>query len=787
MKIGIDITFLKDQYANRGIGVYGTALVQQLLKESGQEFLLFGFDDLESNLQLLHTRPLPNISFVSLGKARASTPFNPFFFDLNFRNKILKAKLDVFLATHFERGLPIGKVKTVVMMHDIIPLVTNKYSSQSKFFNYLKGRFYKKNLNNARKADLILTNSDFTLRELTLKGGFDPAKIVRTYLGVKDEFRNVNISKDTRDIRRILMLYKITKPYILYYGGIEPNKNIKNLILGFKNVLKRFPDLKLVIIGKEFKLGWDNKVQPLNNRAREILNLTEELKLKHNVILTGQADNIHLPVILNNAEALVHLSTYEGFGMTVLEGLAAGTPVIAARRSSYPEILKDAVEYVNPKEIDQIGNSIQAVLEDPKLRSTLIHKGLMLSEQYTWEKTAKETLAAIELLIAKTPPLNIGYLIPNFYPYEGGAEANCLALAKAMVLKGHQVKVFTSDSNHKDWAAFEIYEGIEIHRSRKLNNQYYLGYYPGLLNKLLTSKLDILHVHGLGFIWHDYCLLLKKFINPKLKIINTPHGPFMANEQYSVPKKILKWLFTNIQKTYVNGLYRIFFEVNPLQEKWLKDYGINKDKIVYLPNGIPSGYADIEIDENISKELKLNKKFVVTFIGRFEKYKGLQDLFSVIARITPLHKNIKLVAMGYPGAYLPELKALIIEKKLENFIDILEKPEIGKVKQILKVSKIFVLPSSWEAFGITILEAMSFGNAILSSRTEGGEFLIKENENGYIFDFGDTNELYNYLTKLIDDRKLLTTISENNLIKAKDFTWDKISLDYQKYLKEIIK
>lgn len=787
MRIGIDITFLKDQYANRGIGIYGTELVSELVKNDQHEFILFGFDDAESNLHILHTRPLPHISFVSLGKPKDSTPLNPIFFNTNFRRKIKKAKLDIYFAAHFERGLPVNNVKTVVMMHDIIPLITKKYSSKGKLINFFKGRFYKKNLNTAKKADLILTNSDFTLRELTIKGEFEPTKVKRFYLGIDDTFRTENITKDTRDIRRILMLYKVTKPYILYYGGIEPNKNVNNLILGFKNVIKRFPDLKLVIVGKEFKLGWDNRIQPLNNRAKDILNLTEELKLKHNVIFTGEADRIHLPIILNNAEALVHLSTYEGFGMAVLEGLAAGTPVIAARRSSYPEILKDTVEYVNPKEIDKISLAIQSVLEDPKQRNELIQKGLALATKYTWKKTAFETLSAMEELTDKSAPLNIGYLIQNFYPFEGGAEANCLALAKSMASQGHKVIVFTSDSGHAEWPLHETYEGIEIQRSRKINKQYYLGYYPNLLKNLMLAKLDILHVHGLGFIWHDYCLICKKIFNPKLRIINTPHGPFMANKQYSLPKRIFKWIYTNIQKLYLNKIYRSFFEVNPVQEKWLKNYGINKNKIIYLPNGISKNYSNITIDEALIKEYKLNKKFIISYIGRFEKYKGVQDLITVMARITPEHKNVKLIAMGYAGAYLPKLIEIIKDKQLENFVEIIEQPSTEKIKQILNISKIFVMPSAWEAFGITILESMSFGNAILSTRTEGGEFLIKEEVNGYLFDFGDTNELYNYLVKLIDERKLLNTIKENNIKKAQEFSWEKIAQDYQKIIKELLK
>jgi len=179
MTIGIDITFLKDQYSRRGIGTYGKQLIAKLLSNLDFNFVLFGFDDLESNLKLLGLRRQPNISYVNLGKSRPSNPLNPLFYNLSYKNKILKQNLDLFFAPHFERGLPVGKVKTAVMMHDVIPFVTGKYSSRSGIVNFLKGRFYKNNLKAARKADLILTNSDFSKRELISKGGFEEKRIER--------------------------------------------------------------------------------------------------------------------------------------------------------------------------------------------------------------------------------------------------------------------------------------------------------------------------------------------------------------------------------------------------------------------------------------------------------------------------------------------------------------------------------------------------------------------------------------------------------------------------------
>ena len=363
MRIGLDAAFLFDQYTHRGIGTYGRELYTRLLSDKTHTWVIFGFKTLNANLAELNLKKNKNIEFVSLGKPRNSNPLNPFFFKFFYKRKIRAAKLDVYFAPHFERGLPVDIVPTAVMMHDVIPYITKKFSDKGYLINTLKGAFYKRNLNAARKAHLIFTNSDFTKRELVNKAGFADDKVLRVHLGISAVFRERNISIESRDLRRVLVLYKITTPYLLYYGGLEANKNITNLLHAFSNASTRYPDLKLTIAGKEFKVGWDNKPKPQTKAAQDLLELIEDLKLKHKVIITGEIDPNHLPIVMKGASAFIHLSTYEGFGFSVLEAAAAGIPVIAARRSSYPEILQDAPLFVNPEDSDKVAEAAYEIAE----------------------------------------------------------------------------------------------------------------------------------------------------------------------------------------------------------------------------------------------------------------------------------------------------------------------------------------------------------------------------------------------------------------------------------------
>ena len=360
--------------------------------------------------------------------------------------------------------------------------------------------------------------------------------------------------------------------------------------------------------------------------------------------------------------------------------------------------------------------------------------------------------------------MKIGFLINYFHPYKGGAEDNCFYLAKELA-KDNEVHVYTSliPKTKK----YEIKDNIHMHRYKNIHYKYYLSITPKLLKNILKQNLDILHVHSFGFIYHDLIVILKKLLS-KTKIINTPHGPFMTLKNYGFVARIFKFFISNFERFFVNKFYDGIIQVNPYQYKWLKKYGFNKNKIYFVPNGINEF-------KNIKDKYNLKNKFIISYIGRIQKYKGLDQ----VIRILP-YFNITFLVMGKDNGDLSRLKNLA--KKLNVEDKVIFTGEVTEEDKLnyLKSSKAFILPSEWEAFGITILEAMSQGNAILSTRTEGGKFLIKENENGFLFDYGNLDELKEKLNILIKNKKLLNKISKNNIKKSKESLWKNIAKDLRK-------
>ncbi len=375
--------------------------------------------------------------------------------------------------------------------------------------------------------------------------------------------------------------------------------------------------------------------------------------------------------------------------------------------------------------------------------------------------------------------MKIGFLINYFYPRKGGAENNCFYLARELT-KNHEVHVFTSLL--KGTKKYEIIDNLHIHRYKTLfRYRYYLSFTPGLID-ILKYELDILHVHSFGFVYHDLILMLKKILSTT-KIINTPHGPFMVLKYYNYFQKLFKAVVGNFERRIANKFYDAVIQVNLEQYKWLTKYGIKKNKIHFAPNGILQDSFKKIKNKDFTKKYNLENKFVISYLGRIQRYKGLDQVIKIIPR---LNKNVVFLIIGKDAGDESRLKSLASNLRIRDRIIFTGEISDEEVIKGLSVSKIFILPSEWEAFGISILQAMARGNTIISTRTEGGRFLVKENENGFLFNYNDLKDLENKVKVLVTDKQALSKISKINKEKAKQFLWENIVKDLEKVYNKII-
>jgi len=224
-----------------------------------------------------------------------------------------------------------------------------------------------------RQASAIIAISENTKRDIINFYGRKSEDIHVTYLA-----HDRKLFKPTKDIK-VLEKYGIRQPYILFLSSLKPSKNVEGLVKAFSQL--KLPDYRLVIAGKK---AW---------MYESIFELVRKLNLEDRVIFTDYVPAADNPVLMSMAEAFVLPSFYEGFALPALEAMACGTPVVVSQVANLPEVVGDAVVYVDPNDSQSIALGIKKAIKD---NSRLSQLGLSQSRKFTWTNTAKETLKVLE-------------------------------------------------------------------------------------------------------------------------------------------------------------------------------------------------------------------------------------------------------------------------------------------------------------------------------------------------------------------------------------------------------
>jgi len=231
-----------------------------------------------------------------------------------------------------------------------------------------------------KKAARIITISESSKKDIVNILKVKPERVIVTYMGVDHKVFYPTSGASQKIERK----YGIASPFILYVGKIEPRKNLASLVKAYHRIRSHYRSWKLVIAGSK---GWG---------FQEVFATVAKLGLESEVLFTGYVPEEDLPCLYSAAELFVYPSSYEGFGIPLLEAMACGTPVITSNISSLPEVVGDAGILVNPTDIDELAFAIQSVLNSESLQKDMKFKGLKRAKLFTWEETARRTLQVYE-------------------------------------------------------------------------------------------------------------------------------------------------------------------------------------------------------------------------------------------------------------------------------------------------------------------------------------------------------------------------------------------------------
>lgn len=269
-------------------------------------------------------------------------------------------------------------LQRLLMIHDLIPLKFKEFVSKqlSSYFDSIL-----RSINYDR--DWVVCNSEYTRNEFCEYTGMDISRTFVTYLAADSKFSCVN---DIETIQLVKKRYRIPEAdyFLCLASHLEPRKNIPHLINSFIALITEHTDIdaNLVIAGTTRYRRPD-----IDQVMKNII-----FEYRNRIIITGYISDEDLSAVYSGATAFIFPSLYEGFGLPVLEAMQCGTPVISSNSTSLPEIVGDAGILVNPKDQDQLCQSMLNVLQNTQLRDLLRHKGIKRAKQFSWQKCANETL-----------------------------------------------------------------------------------------------------------------------------------------------------------------------------------------------------------------------------------------------------------------------------------------------------------------------------------------------------------------------------------------------------------
>jgi glycosyltransferase involved in cell wall biosynthesis len=283
--------------------------------------------------------------------------------------------------------LSFGGYAKVATVHDVTPFVTrwlHPWSRRTSF--YIR---YKCVLSLVlKRTHAIIAVSNNTKRDLQKHIGVPRDKIRVVYHGISEDYHPI---KESESVNRVRHDYDLNSPFVLAQATSAPVDNVEILLEAFRllradmsraNV--KLQTLKLVFFG---------------HHSPDLTCMVKNMGLQDHVSFLGFVPESVLPTIYSNAELFVYPSLYDGFGFPPLEAMACGTPTIVSNVASLPEVVGDCGLMFDPLNAGELAGKMHTLLLGDDIRSNLVIRGLKRAKEFTWERTASETLKVYSELL----------------------------------------------------------------------------------------------------------------------------------------------------------------------------------------------------------------------------------------------------------------------------------------------------------------------------------------------------------------------------------------------------
>jgi len=358
--------------------------------------------------------------------------------------------------------------------------------------------------------------------------------------------------------------------------------------------------------------------------------------------------------------------------------------------------------------------------------------------------------------------MKIALVCPASFPATqfGGIVFLAVDLAREISKIGHDVTIYTTDldfSNgankfNKQLPRTEKFEKFTINRTHVWFSFKLFFLNTAMYKEIENNKPDIIHTIGL----RSYQSIIAWRISKKLKIplVVSDQGGLTTHPFLTESGLLLKILY-KIQKIFIKKIINDASAIsvaNEYEKKIFLEFNKNS-KIEIIRNGV--NLETLVSKENFKNKYKINNKFIL-FVGRFSIIKGIKTLIQAFNIIQNENKfpDINLIIMGVDFGYEKDMDKLIHTLNLSKKIIVIKNPPREDVISAYGESEFLVLPSQWELSPLVPLESFAFKKPVISTKSHGIPFTVKDNENGILVEPDDPEQLSKAINKLLFDNKL---------------------------------
>ena len=807
MKILIDIQGMQNLSANRGIGRYTEALVNAIIKnkENHEIYLLLNSlfdntdeikDKFKSILPLHHV-----IAFESIGPVDALNPNNFLNQKLSelIREKVIYDLSPDFLliSSLFEGAMDntitsFGKftkeISTAIILYDLIPLI-----SPEKYISYKPSAdWYYDKIDSLKKSNLLLSISESAKNEGIENLNFNEENIVNISSAVdRGVFVQQNISKETKE------KFGINRKFLMHTSAYEERKNFEGLIEAF------------ALLEEELRINYQLVlVCRLSDEQKSFLhNFAKKCGLKEKeLILTGFASDSELIELYSSCHLFVFPSKHEGFGLPVLEAMNCGATVIGSNNSSIPEVIGLKEALFDPNDISSISKKIEEVLTDDNLYTNIRNNALTQIEKFSWDNTAKTTIAAMEKYSLnnslcnkkqiKTSTSDLISKIVETISNDNVSDKYMMHLAACI------------DKNEKAVNKLKSYSDFGTTFKWRIEGPFDSSYSLALLNRETARAMDelghfvVLHsTEGPGDFKPNQEFLNR---NLDLKEMNDRIKKYSHKEVDVVSRNLYPPRVEDMEGK-INLLHHYAWEESGFPQEWIATFNKHLTGMTCLSTHIEKTMIDNGINIPLTTSgcgvdhwervvpdknyLVDSNEFKFLHVSSCFPRKGADIMLEAYGRTFTSDDNVVLIIKTFKNPHNEIHKWLSENKKIfKSFPKVMiieEDMSEERLKALYEQCDVLVAPSLAEGFGLPMAEAMLSGLPVITTNW-GGQLDFCNDENSWLIDFTfeRANTHFNLFNSVWAEPKVedLATAMKDSFLMQKESLKEKSLLGRKKLL-----